>query len=216
MTAPSTAPPRLDGHQSPRLRAASASRQVPARHRGRIAAGAALLVVSAILAMLVYGSLGDRMAVLAAAAEVRPGEVIETADLRVVRVAAESDVATVAASRMGDVVGKRAAVGLAPGSLLAPSSVTDGPPVTPGSTVIGAVVKPGQYPIGLRPGDAVVVLVAADGGESAGGVDAVIVSVSSRTGAEGTAIALGVPSASAPSLARAGAQGRLVLMQPVR
>jgi hypothetical protein len=77
-------------------------------------------------------------------------------------------------------------------------------------------VLPGQYPIGLRPGDAVVVLVAADGGESAGGVDAVIVSVSSRTGAEGTAIALGVPSASAPSLARAGAQGRLVLMQPVR
>lgn len=216
MTASTSAPPRIDGHQSPRLRTASTSTQVPARHRGRIAAGAALLAVSAILAMLVYGSLGDRQAVLAAATEVRPGEVIETADLRVVRVAAESDVATVAASRMGDVVGKRAAVGLAPGSLLAPSSVTDGPPVAPGSTVIGAVVKPGQYPIGLRPGDTVIVLVAADGGEADGGVDAVIVSVSSKTGAEGTAIALGVPSTSAPSLARAGAQGRLILTQPVR
>ena len=216
MTAPTTSPPRLDGHQPPRLRTASASTQVPARHRGRVAAGAALLAVSAVLAMLVYGNLGDRKAVLAAAADVRPGEVIESADLRVVRVAAEGDVATVPASRMGDIVGKRASVGLATGSLLAPSSVTEGPPVAPGSTVIGAVVKPGQYPIGLRPGDGVVVLVAADGGEGGGGIDAVIVSVSSRTGAEGTAIALGVPSASAPSLARAGAQGRLILTQPVR
>lgn len=216
MSAPTVAPPRLDGRRPSRLRTPSASTQAPARHRGRVAAGAALLAVSAILAVLVYGNLGDREPVLAVAADVRPGEVIEPADLRVVRVAAEGDVATVAAHRIGDIVGKRAAVGLSVGSLLAPSSVTEGPPVAPGSTVIGAVVKPGQYPIGLRPGDAVVVLVAADGAEGGGGVDAVIVSVSSRTGAEGTAIALGVPASSAPTLARAGAQGRLILTQPVR
>jgi hypothetical protein len=216
MTAPTAAPPRHDGQRPPRLRTSSPSMQATARHRGRIAAGAALLIASAILAVLVYGNLGDRSAVLAAATDIRPGQVIEGNDIKVVRVAADPEVATVPASRRADIVGRRAAVGLTAGSLLAPASVTDGPGVAAGSTVIGAVVKPGQYPIGLREGDEVVVLVASEGSENAGGVEAVIVSVSSRSGPEGTAIALAVPSANASVLARAGAQGRLILTQPVR
>lgn len=216
MTAPTAAPPRHDGQRPPRLRTPSPSTQATARHRGRIAAGAALLAASAVLAVLVYGNLGDRSAVLAAATDIRPGQVIEGTDLKVVRVAADPEVPIVSASRRGDIVGRRASVGLTAGSLLAPASVTDGPGVPAGSTVIGAVVKPGQYPIGLREGDEVVVLVMAEGGDRADGVDAVIVSVSSRSGAEGTAIALAVPSASAPPLARAGAEGRLILTQPVR
>lgn len=58
-----------------------------------------MLATSAVLAVLVYGNLGDRSAVLAVAAEIRPGQVIEENDLRVVRVAADPGVATMAASR---------------------------------------------------------------------------------------------------------------------
>jgi hypothetical protein len=215
MTAPTAAPPRHDGQRPPRLRTPSPSTQATARHRGRIGAGAVLLTISAILAVLVYGNLGDRSAVLAAAAEIRPGQMIEESDVKVVRVAADPDVATVPASRRADIVGKRAAVGLTPGSLLAPESVTAGPGVPAGNTIIGAVVKPGQYPIGLREGDEIVVLVVSEGSENSSGVEAVIVSVSSRSGPEGTAIALAVPSANASALARAGAQGRLILTRPV-
>jgi hypothetical protein len=99
--------------------------------------------------------------------------------------------------------------------LIAPAAVTDGPNVPSDSTVIGAVVKPGQYPIGLHEGDSVVVLVGGDI-DDATGVDALIVAVSSRSGPEGTSIALAVPSESASRLARAGAEGRLLLTQPVR
>lgn len=215
MTAPTAAPSRHDGQRPPRLRAPSPSTQATARHRGRIGAGAVLLTISAVLAVLVYGNLGDRSAVLAAAAEIRPGQMIEESDVKVVRVAADPDVATVPASRRADIVGKRAAVGLTPGSLLAPESVTAGPGIPAGNTIIGAVVKPGQYPIGLREGDEIVVLVVSEGSENSSGVEAVIVSVSSRSGPEGTAIALAVPSANASALARAGAQGRLILTRPV-
>lgn len=216
MTATAAAPTRRDGKRGPRLRAPSPSKQATARHRGRIAAGALLLVASAILAVLVYGNLGDRTAVLAAANDIGPGHVIAEDDLKVVRVAADREVATVPASRRGEIVGRRAAYGLAAGSLLAPAVVSDAPAVPAGSTVIGAVVKPGQYPIGLREGDEVVVLVSADDRRTSDGVDAVIVSISNRSGPEGTAIALGVPSADAALLARAGAQGQLILTQPVR
>jgi hypothetical protein len=215
MTAPTAAPPRPNG-RPPRLRAPSPSTQATARHRGRIAAGATLLVASAILAVLVYGNLGDRSPVLAAATDIRPGQVIDESDLKVVHVSADAEVATVPASRRREIVGRRAAVGLAAGSLVAPASVNDGPGVPAGSTVVGAIVKPGQYPIGLREGDEVVVLVVSDGSRSTNGVDAVIVSVSTRSGPEGTAIALAVPSDDAPAIAQAGAQSRLILTQPVR
>ena len=216
MTASTAAPPRHDGRRRTVVNA-SPSSQAPARHRGRVAAGTALLATSAVLAVLVYGNLGDRSAVLAVSAEIRPGQVIEENDLRIVRVAADPGVATIAASRRGEIVGRRASVGLLPGALLGPESVTDGPTVPAGSTVIGAVVKPGQYPIGLREGDEVVVLVTGDGPDGSGtGVEAVIVSVSSRSGPEGTAISLAVPSTDSSALARAGAQGRLLLTQAVK
>ena len=215
MTVTAAAPTRHDG-RPPRLRTPSPSTQATARHRGRIAAGATLLVASAVLAVLVYGNLGDRSAVLAAATDIRPGQVIDENDLKVVRVAADPGVATVPASRRAEIVGRRAAVGLMAGSLVAPASVKDGPSVPAGSTVIGAVVKPGQYPIGLREGDEVLVLVVSEGDRNSDGVDAVIVSVSTRSGPEGTALALAVPSADASALAQAGADGRLILTQPVR
>lgn len=223
MTAPSLMRSQPDAQERPPGgRLASPSLQAAARHRGRVAAGVALMVLSALLAVLIYGNLGQREPVLAAARELAPGQVITDADLKVVNVAAGPGVALVPAAQRSSLVGQRAAVGLGPGALLTPASMRGGPAVPAGNTVIGTVVKPGQYPIGLREGDQVMVLVAGAASTSgapnapSGGVDAVIVAVSTRTGPEGTAVALAVPAAEAAALALAGAEGRLVLMQPVR
>lgn len=215
MTVPTLAPPTRDGRARDGA-ARSTSVQAVARHRGRVAAGVALLVVSAVLAVLVYGNLGDRVPVLAAAEDIEPGAVIAESDLKVVRVAADADVATIASSRRSEVVGRRAAVGIPAGSILTSASVTDGPTVPPGSVLIGAVVKAGQYPLGLQEGDVVLVYATGDGATSTDGVEAVITSISSRSAPDGTAISLAVPADDAPELARAGADGRLLLTQPVR
>ena len=215
MTAPTAAPPRGNGHRRLPGRERSTSAQAAVRNRGRIAAGIAMLTVGAILAVLVYGNLGDRSPVLAAARDIRPGQVIEDSDLRVVRIASDPGVATVAASRRADVVGRRAAVGVVAGALLAPAGVTDGSTLPKGHTVVGAIVKPGQDPLGRREGDDVIVSLPT-GGESGRGVDGRIVAVSAQAGPEGTAISLAVPDERAAPVAAAGAQGQLILRDPVR
>jgi hypothetical protein len=217
MTAPTVAAPRSDGRRRPDGSGHSPSTQVAARNRARIAAGIVLLAVSAVLAVLVYGNLGDRTPVLAAAREIRAGAVIEDGDLMVVGVAADPGVARVPEGRRSEIVGRRAAVGLLPGGLIAPESVRTGPVVPPGSTVIGAVVRPGQYPLGLDAGDSVLVLTAATGvvERPTDAVQALIASVSETSGPDGTAISLAVPAADASRFARAGAEGGLILMQPV-
>ena len=214
MTASTAAPPRGNGQRRLPSRERSPSAQAGVRNRGRIAAGIALLTVGAVLAVLVYGNVGDRSPVLAAARDIRPGQVIEDQDLRVVRVATDPGVATVDASRRGDIVGRRAAVGLVAGALLAPAGVTGGSTLPDGHTVVGAIVKPGQYPLGLREGDDVIVLLAA-GGDAGRHVDGRIVAVSTQAGPEGAAISLAVPDDRAASVAAAGSQGELILMDPV-
>ena len=218
MTATATSPPRTNGKRPP-LRRTSASAQAVTRNRGRIAAGVVVLATSAVLAVLVYGNLGHRAPALAAARAVDPGQVITDADLKVVNVATDPGAAIVPASDRSRIVGRRATVGLVPGALLAPGSVSDGPSLPAGSTLVGTVLKPGQYPIGLREGDAVEVFIA--GGDSSssgspGAVTATVAAISSHSGPDGTAVSLAVPADRAAALARAGAEGRLLLTEPVR
>lgn len=209
-------PPSTDGRKAVERDLPSARRQAVGRNRGRIAAGALLLAASALLAVAIYSSVGDRKPVLALSQVVDPGAVIEADDLTVVRVAVDANVATVPASQRSAVVGQRAAVRLFPGMLLSQAAIARGPVLPPGSSVIGAIVRSGQYPMGLRPGDEVLVVVTGgtSGGAPSDPVPATIVSVSSSSGADGTAISLAVPSREAPRLAVAGAEARLVLVVP--
>ncbi len=195
------------------LTGTSSRRAMTPRSRGRVAAGALFLVCAAVLAFLVYGSVGDREAVLAITQVVDPGERIGVEDVDVVMVAADRAVQTVPSAQRDAVVGQRAATRLLPGSLLTPASFSDGGLVPDAYTSIGAVVRPGQYPLGLRAGDGVLVVVPGDpDGDQP--VTAVIVAVSSSSGADGAAISLAVPDADARRLAVAGSEGRLLLMVP--
>src|SRR5947208_3090001 len=135
MTATASTTSRELGPTNVAARHASASAQSLARNRGRIAGGAALIVASALAAVMVYGNVGQRVPVLAAARAVDPGQVITDADLKVVNVGADRGVATVAAARRSEIVGKRATTGLLPGSLLGSASIVDGPVVPSGSTL---------------------------------------------------------------------------------
>lgn len=188
-------------------------RQAVVRNRGRVAVGIFTLALAGLLAVLVYGNVGQRHPVIAVAKTVDPGQVITLADLRIVRVSTDPDVQTIGASQRSAIVGQRAAIRLLPGSLLTPDAVTRGRVVAAGSSTVGAVVKSGQYPLGLRAGDAVQVVVT---GGAAGDrpVDATIVAISSTGGSNGTAISLAVPQEAAVRIAVAGAEGRLLLVVP--
>lgn len=190
-------------------------RQAAVRNRGRIGAGVFALALAGLLAVLVYGNVGQRHPVLAVARMVDPGQVITAGDLRIVRVAADAGVKTVASSQRSSIVGQRAAVRLLPGSILAPEAVTERNLIGEGASVVGAIVKPGQYPLGLRAGDRVdVVVIGGPGGDRP--IQADIVAVSPTRGASGTAISLAVPRGDAGRVAAAGSEGQLLLMVPPR
>ncbi|MBI2169368.1 MAG: SAF domain-containing protein [Actinobacteria bacterium] len=209
-------PVTTDGHKGVRERRAAPS---PRRNRTRIAAGITVLAVSALAAVTLYGNAGDRTPVLAVARAVEAGETIETGDLTVVRVAAERGVEMVPASERDDLVGRRAAVGLVPGNLLSRGALATGPLVPDGWSVIGAVLKPGQFPLGLRPGDEVTILAVPETGQGDGDgaspIEGLVVAIEETAPGEVSA-SLGVPGAATRDFAVAGAQGRLALARAPR
>jgi len=185
---------------------------VSTRSRGRMAAGVLALAASALLGIVVYGRAADRLPVLVVAREVESGDVVESGDLTLARVSVDAGVQTVPASQRSSVVGKRASTRLVTGSLLTPANLGDGPSIAPGLAVIGAVVRPGQYPAALRAGDAVAVVSA----DAASPVQALIASVARSEVGGATAVSLAVPASTATRLAIAGAQGQLLIMVPAR
>jgi hypothetical protein len=144
----------------------SSPQGLPVRRRwGRFAAGAVLALLGAWIFASLYISAGDRVEVLSVARDVAQYETIEEDDLRTVRVAAGAEVETVDAGDRDDIVGRKAAVPLREGSLLAESQV-----VEEGLEVIGPAeaaatvdVSSGRASV-LEPGMEVSVVIAPDQG----------------------------------------------------
>lgn len=114
-----------------------------------IAAGGASVVV------LVMQS-GDRTEVVTVTRDVQVGEVITEGDLGRASMALDPAVKAVKADDLGSVVGKRAAVQLRPGSLLARSQVTSRTLVNAGEQVVPIGLKPEEVPAtALTPGQKV-------------------------------------------------------------
>ena len=183
--------------------------------------GAAVLVFAALAGAVLYADVGHRHPVLEVAHPITAGQVLQAGDLTTARVAADPGVATVPASRESAVVGHPAAVALVVGALLAPADVASGPVIAADEAVIGATLKPGQAPVGLRPGDAVLVVVMPSQSGSGSGATAdlgtpttaTLVAVDTLADTNGAVVAsLAVPADMAPSLAVAGAGGNLALI----
>lgn len=207
-------PPREPGG-----RPAGTTARAAARNRSRVLLGAFVLVVSALVAGLLYANLGDRRPVLAVARAVEAGQVVAAADLREILAAPVPGVRTVPASARRTMVGRTASMRLVPGTLLHPAQLAAGSVADPGRAVLGAVLKPGQFPIGLRVGDDVLAVVLAPEGAPVDDSDlpvpprakVVAVEGSSEPGA-GLMVSLGVAPGDATLLATAGTRGRLTLV----
>jgi hypothetical protein len=158
------------------------------------------MVVSAGAFALLYLGSDARQQVLVVGRPVAAGQVLSGADLRVARIVPGPDVDTVAATEEASIVGRTAAVPLAPGSLLASSQV--GPASWPPAeqAVVAVPVKAGRLADGVTAGARVLVIpvAAASGtasasaaGTSSGGPQAVagvVVSVVQDVDGSGTKV----------------------------
>ncbi|MFE2533712.1 SAF domain-containing protein [Streptomyces sp. NPDC059371] len=116
---------------------------------GLIAAGGAGVAVLLL-------QVGHRTQVVTVVRDVQVGQVLTAKDLGKASVALDPTVKAVNADDLGQVVGKRAAVELRPGSLLAPSQVTRNNLVKAGEQLVPIGLKPDQVPAtALVPGQKV-------------------------------------------------------------
>jgi hypothetical protein len=190
-------------------------------NRARMAGGALVLAVCTLGAVIVFGKVGDRHAVLVMARTLEVGKIVQPTDLRAVKVSADPGLGAVPAAQRARVVGRPAAVRLVSGSLLSPAQVGEGGGLPDGMALVGAVLKAGQFPLGLAPGDTVA-LVTAPGSGAAGTATtdgsgepatATVVAVELAGDAIGTTtVSLQLPAQAAPAPAMAGAAGRLNLV----
>lgn len=184
-----------------------------ARNRTRIVIGAALMVISAFAAAVLYADAGDRTAFLVVAKRVPAGEVIDADDLTET-LAAIDGAAAMPASRRAAVIGRVATVDLVPGSLLAASHLSDRAADASTDAVIAARLDEGRAPADLAVGDAVLLYeVPAEGDEAA---DAPVAGrvVAVETAADGSAlvVSIAVGPADARRAAVAAARGRVTLV----
>ena len=118
--------------------------------------------------LIALGGLGSAFAVtsvratgsyLAVPRTVEVGSVVSASDLVSVQVAGGQGLDPVPAGRLADVVGMRAAVSLAPGTLLTMSQLTDKPLLGPGQQQIALGLRTAQVPAPkLRPGDEILLV----------------------------------------------------------
>lgn len=214
-----------NGHAHPATNAGSSARapKLAVRNRARVAGGAALVGLSALVGVALLGE--SRHEVLAVARQVEAGQVVVAQDFKVVRIPAEPGLRTVSASELPRILGRASGVALVPGGLLSPAQLTDKPTLPPGTMIVGAVLKPGQFPLGLRAGDSVRLVVLAIGGattdpngetatEAPVPVEASVTAVERVPDSAGaTAVSLALVPEMAPAIAAAGAEGRLSVMR---
>jgi hypothetical protein len=187
------------------------------RRWGRFAAGTCLALLGGLLFAVLYLSAGSRVEVLVAARDIDAYHVIERDDLRIERVAAEPDVATIDADAIDELVGRTAAAGVPEGAILASDQVfaEDVRVVGDGEVVVGMEVGLGQAPRGLRAGDSVVLAIEPAAGSEATdvAVDGWLLEVGDRDDdTDEVDVSIVVPRTVAVQVGLAAADGRVSLM----
>lgn len=125
-----------------------------------LAVGLVVVVGCALAATLVFLQADRKTPVAAFASAVRAGEVIEHADLRVVYVSSDGNLATTSPQAAAGFVGRRAVRDISKGSLLTADVVSAGEPVAAGEGVVGVAVAASAAPSSaLAVGDTVNVVV---------------------------------------------------------
>ncbi|MEU1457111.1 SAF domain-containing protein [Streptomyces avermitilis] len=126
------------------------------RRPGVIALSLALIAAGGAGVAVLLLQVGHRTEVVTVARDVQVGQVLSEEDLGKASIALDPAVKAVRAGDLDSVVGKRAAVELRPGSLLAPSQVTKDSLVKAGEQLVPIGLKPEQVPAtALVPGQKV-------------------------------------------------------------
>lgn len=179
--------------------------------------------------LIALGGLGAAFAVtsvratgsyLAVARPVEVGREISAADLVTVQVAGGQGLRPVPAGRLDEVVGKRAAVALVPGTLLTLGQVTDDPLLGPGQQQIALGLKTAQVPAReLHPGDKVLLVSTPDrsstttGDAAAAGTrfSATVIDMVSPAN-DDKVLYLALPTRDVPAVVALTAQGRIAVV----
>ena len=188
------------------------------RNNGRIAVGVLVVALSALGAAVVFSSATDRVAVIGIARDVPAGQAITESDLREVSLSGGDGLATIAVADAEQVVGRTAAVSLSKGALLTGAQLTDGAALPEGSVITGAVLAPGQYPVGLAVGDTVDVVEttapdASGVGEPVSRGSASVLDLADSIDGQGLlTVSLAIAADDAAAISSAGAAGRVSLV----
>ena len=130
---------------------------------GRALFGVLLVVVSVVVALMIYTRIGDRHEVLAVTRTVLAGEQLTEADLRVVSISADDSFPSVPATARDSIVGQYAKVRMVEGSLVVADSVQARPLVDPSKVLMSVAVPLSGVPTGLREGSRLVLVVTPEG-----------------------------------------------------
>lgn len=112
----------------------------------QLALGVLLAGLAALGFVLFNAASVQRTPVLALAADVERGQVLQAEDLRVVHVGTDDVLALTPADRPELLVGRAVVTDLAAGTLVTADQVAAGATLTPGAGVVGLALAPGQYP----------------------------------------------------------------------
>lgn len=202
-------------------------RKLPALPRRRkpamIALGVVMAGTGALMSVAVYRHADHEVPVVLVTAPVPAGAAITSADLSQASVTVSSGIQVIPAAQLGQVVGEIAAVGLRPGTLLAPGDLTSRQPPAPGQQLVPVAVKPALLPAsGLSPGDHLL-FVPTPGDQGAAGsagvssitapVPAVVAAVNAATDQDGfDVVDLLVRATSGPAVAQQASTGQFALI----
>lgn len=191
------------------------------RHPLRVAGGATLVVLCALIGALVLQSVDKRSPVLVFVRSVQPGQTITAADLGQANVSA-SGITTMAPSQRAQVIGQVASGRLPAGSAVVAGELNAPSRLDPSLVVLPMTLKAGSFPPALAVGDTVLVVptpgatgsvggstTSTSGGPVAGRVTGV--SAQNSVGGSASTVTVTVPKASLSVLAAASAAGQVVL-----
>jgi hypothetical protein len=197
--------------------------RLPARRNPKwVALGVIAICLGGLLSYVIYARVATESAVVAMAATVYRGEVIEASDLTSVTLSGDPSVPTIPAVDSSTLVGQRAAYDLVDGSLVAPTSVTAEALPAAERAVVGMKLAGGRAPADfLLPGAPVrlVALPATDAQQGAAdpyaGKTFVARTVSSAPGPDAGSlfVDVDVSASQAPIIAMLAAQDRLTVVR---
>jgi SAF domain len=198
-------PPRIPGRRNPKW----------------IALGIVALCLGGLLSYVIYARVASETAVVAAAHTVYRGETIEQSDLTTITVRDGSLPHTTPASRLGEVVGKRAIFDLVEGSVITSTAIADVAVPAEGRAIVGVKLAAGRAPGNLLLPSSLVRLIAmpapADNSTADKLAGSIFVGrvIDQSPAADGTSILanVDVEAAAAPTIATLAAQDRIALVR---